>query len=308
MLKILVGKDLFAKQAFIDSELVKFAGELVKYQPQDQLPTLESLGGANLFGGASCYVFVDCLHSYELEALQRVASNHTPVYFLEDSMDKRLAKTKQLLKLGVIDEFSAPKKEGAKLWIIAHAESLGIKIQPSAAGELANRLMGETKDELDVLRAHNELLKLSSYANDEAVSMAMVQELTPEDSAIDIFALINALGSKNKSLAIRLLQNYFDSSGEDQKVLSIRLVSLLADQMRSLLIAQDLVKQGLSEQQILQVTGWKSGRLFVMKKIGQEFTFIQLKRTLTKLYNLDKELKSSTLPPRIIIDLIVASM
>jgi len=306
MLTLLLGDDVYAKQAYLDQELSKIEGDLNKFQAGEDMPKLSSLGGASLFGGAGVYLFVDCLKNYELEDLEIAAKNSVPIYFWESSLDKRLAKSKQLIKIANVKEFSSPERDSAQAWILSHADRLGIKIQPSAAGGLGNRVLGSPKTNLPVMTAHQELLKLSSYAGEETISTAMVEELTPQDLSIDMFALLDFVGSKNKAQAIKLLQNYYESSSEDDKALTIRLVALLSDQFRSLLIAKDLGAQGLNDQQILQTTGWKSGRLFVMNKIGRNFSSAQLQSALTKLYSLDKELKTSTLPPRVIVDMIVA--
>lgn len=306
MLTLLLGEDIYAKQAYLDQQLAEADGELQKHQIGEDLPKLSNLGGASLFGGQAVHVFVDVLKEYDLSELEAVVDGAAQIYFWEDTLDKRLTKTKQLYKIATIKEFPAPSKEQATKWIITHADELGINIQPSAANLLVQRLMGENKLVLPIVAAHNELLKLSSFAGESTITTAMVEELTPKDLAIDLFTLLDLIGNKNKPAAVRMLQQYYEGSSEDEKALTIRLVALLSDQFRSLLIAQDLLAQGLSEQAILQATGWKSGRLFVMKKIGRNFLAAQLSSALTKLYNLDKELKSSTLPSRAIIDMIVA--
>jgi DNA polymerase III subunit delta len=308
MLTLLLGEEVFAKQAFLDAELAKTGAEAQKHQVSDELPRLTHLVGESLFGTSSAHVFVDCLKEYELPDLEQAANNSAAIYFWETSVDKRLTKTKQLFKIATVKEFPAPTREQAKAWTLAHAQQMEIAIQPSAAEILAQRMLGDTVQSLPVLAVHNELLKLSSYAGTDPISTAMVEELTPQDFSIDLFALLDAIGTKQKARAVALLQQYYDSSSEDDKQLTIRLVALLSDQLRSLLITKDLVSQGLSDQQILAATGWKSGRLFVMNKLGRNFSVEQLSAALTKLYNLDKELKTSTMPPRIIIDLIVAAI
>lgn len=308
MLTLLIGQDLFAKQGYLDAELEKHNAEVIKHQDSAQAPILSSLEGPSLFGGATAHVFIGLLKDYELPDLEKAASSQSLIYFWEESLDKRLTKTKALQKIATVKEFLEPDAHSAGNWIVKHAEENEIKIQPSAATALAARLMGETKQTLSVSSAHNELLKLSTYAGGNAITVAMVEELTPQDLSIDIFGLLNHVASGNKSLAMEAIKKYYQNSSEDDKVLTIRLVALLSDQLRSLLIAKQLSSQGLSEQQILTATGWKSGRLFVMNKLGRNFSEHQLNAGLTKLYNLDKELKSSTLPPRAVMDLIIAAI
>lgn len=306
MLTLLLGEDIYAKQAYLDAELTKSGGDLQKHHSGESVAKLSSLGGASLFGGETAHVFVDSLQDYDLPELEAAAAGSAQIYFWEDNLDKRLTKTKQLLKLATVKEFPAPVRDQAAKWIVAHAAAIDINIQPSAAALLAQRLIGEGKTILPVIGAHHELLKLSAFAGESTITTAMVEELTPQDLAIDLFTLLDLIGNKNKPAAVKLLQQYYDGSSDDDKVLTIRLVALLSDQFRSLLIAHDLLAQGLRDNEVLQATGWKSGRLFVMKKIGRNFSEAQLSSALTKLYNLDKELKTSTLPPRAIIDMIVA--
>ncbi len=308
MLTILTGQDIFAKQQYLNAEIERHGAEVLKYQDSAQKPALGSLAGASLFGGATAHVLIGLLKDYELPDLEQAVSSESLIYFWEDSLDKRLSKTKALQKIATVVEFLEPDAGSASAWVIKHAADNQIKIQPSAAARLAQRLMGENKPTLPVSFAHNELLKLSAYAGESAITVAMVEELTPQDLSIDIFGLLNFIASGNKSQAMQAMKKYYDNSSEDDKVLTIRLVALLSDQLRNLLIAKQLSGQGLSEQQILTATGWKSGRLFVMNKLGRNFSEQQLNTGLTKLYNLDKELKSSTLPPRAVMDLIIASI
>lgn len=306
MLTVLLGGDIFAKQNYLSQLAEKSELEVVKYDASMLLPQLGSLTGQSLFGAGQVHVFFDCLKEYDLPELELAAKNSSHVVFIEELLDKRLTKTKQLAKVAEVKEFPAPGLEGAPQWLIVHAESLGFTIQPAAAAELSNRLIGESKRNLPTLAAHNELLKLSSYADGKTITKGMVEELTPKDLAVDLFALLDSLGTKNKAAAIRLLQQYYLSGSEDDKTLTIRLSALLADQFRSLLIVKEAHEQNLQDKDLLAATGWKSGRLFIMKKLARNFTTKQLMEALNKFYSLDKELKNSTLPPRVVIDMIVA--
>lgn len=313
MLTLLLGEDVFAKQQFLDNLAVKNGLEISKYDSSQNLPKLASLSGQSLFGPGQVHVFVNSISKYELPELQAAADNQAQIVFIEDSLDKRLTKTKELIKIAssgknIVQEFPAPDFNQASRWIIDHAAQMEINIQPAASSELAQRLMGDTKKTLPTLLAHQEILKLSNFAGDKTITKEMVVELTAADLAIDMFSLLDNLGSKNKPVVIKMLQQYYDSSSEDDKGLTIRLSALLADQFRSLLIVKEAQNNGLSEADLLATTGWKSGRLFIMKKIAANFTVKQLADALTKFYNLDKELKNTTLPPRVVIDMIVATI
>lgn len=308
MIYLLLGEDIYAKQQYLGKFLEKNTGDLIKYGADSKPPSLGELGGDSLFGDAPIYVFSGCIGKYEVDELEKASQGPAQIFFLEDSLDKRLNKTKRLMEISEVKDFPAPAIDKAGEWILAHASQLEIKIQPAAVAELISRLFGETKKTLPVALAHNELLKLSSYAGDNSITKEMVFELTPQDLDTDMFALLDHIAGGRKSQAIEMLHQYYSGGGEDEKTQTIRLVALLSDQLRSLLITVELIEQGLSDKDILSATGWKTGRLFVMKKLSRNFSKSKLTGALSKLYSLDKELKSSTLPPRVIVDMIVAAM
>jgi DNA polymerase III delta subunit len=308
MLTVLLGEDTFAKDKYLQDLLVKSGQEAAKYKEGDELPRLTSLGGNDLFGVSKTHIFYNNLKAYELPELEAASQSSAQIVFIETSLDKRLTKTKKILELAASKDFPAPDINAASKWIIDHAKSLDIKIQANAANQLATRLMGETSMTLSVLAAHNELLKLASYSAGAEITAEMVNELTPQDINIDIFKLLDSIANHRKAEAVGLLQRYYESTSEDEKILTIRLIALLSDQLRNLLLTKQLFAQNIPDQAILQQTGWKSGRLFIMKKLSAGFKESQLQSALTKFYSLDKELKSTTLPTRVIVDMIIAAL
>jgi DNA polymerase III delta subunit len=126
--------------------------------------------------------------------------------------------------------------------------------------------------------------------------------------SVDPFALLDAIGSKNKSHALQMLGNFFDHSAGDEKAKAIQFSALLADQLRNVLLVIDAVDKRIPDETILDKTGWKSGRLYVMKKLSRSYNPAQIKLTLAKLESLDIELKTSTMPPHVVLDMIISQM
>lgn len=308
MLTLLLGEDIYSKQAYLTQKLADFDGEVTKYQLGDKLPQLSSLGQNSLFGTKSSYVFINCLSEYGLSELETAKASTVPIYFLEEKLDKRLKLSKDILAIADLKEFPAPDFAQSSNWIMEHAKSMQILIQPQAANELAIRLVGETKQTLSTIAAHNELLKLESFADGKTITKEMVEELVVQDLNIDLFKLLDQIGTKNKKTAVSMLNQYYDNATEDEKTATIKLTALLSDQLRSLLITKEFLDAGIGDKEILSATGWKSGRLFIMKKLSRNFSNGQLTSALAKFYNLDKEIKTSGLPPRVIVGMIIAGL
>jgi DNA polymerase III delta subunit len=194
-------------------------------------------------------------------------------------------------------------------WILEYCKKQGIAIESTASIALARALLSDEETAvLNVSHAQNEIEKLKQYADGAAITSSMVAELVASSVGVDIFKLLNAIATRNKKLALKMLEDYFDSETADEKANAIKVTALLSDQFRSLLIVADANDRRLQDEAVLAMTGWKSGRLYVMKKLARNFKIAQVKQALSKLENLDREMKTGSMPPHVVLDLIIADM
>jgi DNA polymerase III subunit delta len=311
MITILLGGDTFAKQKEIAGRLPAKEFEVVRISESSQIPPLSSLSEPTLFGPPRAYIFSGVWKDLDPEKLLEFgASSQTKIFIDEDSLDQRKSSNKEILKderITVID-CAAPKGEESRAWIKDHAKTLDMQIDNQAATDLARALVPEEYGSLSVTSAHNELMKLKSYANGEIVTSEMVAELVEPLLTINVFDLLDAVGSQQKPRALQLLNQFYERTDGDEKAKTIQLTALLADQMRNMLLVLDAAAQRIPDTEILKQTGWKSGRLFIMKKLARSFTPAKIRQSLNKLESLDLEVKSSTMPTHVVLDLIIAAM
>jgi DNA polymerase III delta subunit len=121
----------------------------------------------------------------------------------------------------------------------------------------------------------------------------------------DVFEILNAVSNKNIKSAIISLEQFFKQGSEDEKSKAIHFSAVLSEQLRNALLIQSALANKLSEAQISSETGWKEGRVYMIKRLAQKISRTQIQDCLSKLEHLDVELKTSTAPPRIFIDLIL---
>lgn len=310
MLTILLGNDYFAKEKLINQALEEKRAERKVFTESDELPDLRSLSGATLFGPELIFVFDGCFGKLNLEHLiEYLPSSSATVFVVEDSLDKRKTSTQKLLKTEniVVRECGTPKGPEAIAWIVRHCADLGGSISNESAGKLYQALCPE-EESLPVLTTHNELSKLITYADGAVITPTMVELLTVPAAAIDVFALLDAITKKQKSQAMQMMATFFEVATGDEKTKAIQISSLLADQMRNLLLVKDAIEQRMSDSEITSATKWKSGRLFVLRKLSAQLTKQQIRSVLTKLENLDLEMKTGTLPQHVVLDVIIAGM
>jgi len=325
MLYIFLGPDDFTKKERIRELAEKTGAKVESFFGDDQLPSIDRFMEQDLFSSCKVFVMNQGLGKYGLEEKQIVAladcNNH--IIFIEEKLDKRSASNKKLLenKKIVVKDFPLPHGREVDTWIKKRVTELGGKIADGAVELLAKRIgrdeaketkfggkVVEVKETFDLWQLDGEIKKLLSLAAGRAIEAADVENLVSANETADTLDIVDAIGAGNKARAAELINRFLDEEAGDDKGQMIRLNALLCDQFRSLAITQDFVLRKLPEQDILEKTGWKSGRLFVMKKIASRLQPKKVMETLKKLEALDEEMKTGSTPPRVLLDLILAQL
>lgn len=320
---LLLGADEFSKKSFVDSLVAKLGADLVMFGEGDTLPTQEGLSQTDLFSKGKIYWFRGLVPDY-LGNLGKDEAGKNRVVVTIESLDKRKKESKDLLNNKNIEvkEFALPHGQELDEWIIARVKSLSGKISAEAANELAIRLGRDQAKEskfggkvvsveevYNLWQAENEISKLIGYAAGQEISAADVNALVSENGEVDVFELTNAIAENQKQKTLELMERLLkEQVAGDEKASIIQLNALLSEQFRNVAMVQDFAAQKTAESEILEKTGWKSGRLFVMKKIAARFPIKKVLELLAKLRALDEELKSSSTPPRVLLDLIIAQL
>ncbi len=302
MITILLNNNIIEKKLFLEGEIKVQKLDLNKFSLDSDIPNLQDLGTAMLFGNKQAYAFDGLISKLDLSKLLELhQDSETQIYILEGSLDKRKKENKELLsnkKIRVL-EFPSPTENEIMPWLEKRLVIYGLKLEPQAGQYLAEAVI-TVSGSFDVLRLESELQKLSSFAislpDKRAVNLEEVTSLVFSPSNIDIWEVLDYVASSNKPQALKFLDKYQLSQQTDGKGAAISLVALLSEQFRSLLLVKTAISEGIPEQQILEDTGWKPGRLFVVKKKLNNFTDKQIKVMLQKLESLDKELKTGNLP------------
>lgn len=331
MLYIFLGPDDYSKKSFI-SALVKDKGaDLVVYHQDDELPGASRLTETDLFSKPKVFVLPDLPPPQPSPQgggnnlmIVRLISSANYIIISIDKIDKRKKENKDLLSLKdiTVKEFNLPHGLELNKWIEQRVKKQSGKISKPAIEELAIRLGRDNTKEIkaagkiisteevySLWQADSEIKKLMAYASGRQIELEDVQAIVSENLEVDAFEIINAIGEGKKQLVMDLMQEFLraDSAG-DEKAGILQLNALLSDQMRSLAITQDFIKSKVSDTEIIKRTAWKSGRLYVMKKISAHLSSSKVLETMKKLEALDEELKTSQTPPRVLLDMILAQV
>lgn len=319
MLYVWYGPNEYAREEHIRDHVKKTGLARVDFSASNPPAEVDILLAQDLFSGGQVFVLDGLVATYLLgDSVIRLAESANHIIFTESSLDKRLKITKELLANPQVNakEFLAPAVEQLPAWLVEQAEKRGGLLGKQEAVLLLERLGltgGDsfsppgTTQEVSLGRLAQELDKLLIYSNGEVVTRVTVEHLVPEEQVVIGLAVSDALVRKDRTRLYRVLSDYYSQTeGGDQTTRTLQLVGLLADQFRSLLLLHDALRRHMSEADIAQLTGWKPGRVFVLKKYVGSFRPEVLQSLLSKLESLDLELKTTNTPARVVLELVLA--
>jgi DNA polymerase-3 subunit delta len=195
-------------------------------------------------------------------------------------------------------EFRRFSPEDARQELDRIARAANLKLDPAAAETLVEALAA------DVARIAVEVEKLSLYGR--PITADDLTLLVPDARASTIFALVNALGRRDRVRALATL----DSLVREGEYLPLAL-TFLATQFRMALVAKEANLRGASQvQSHFQRAGvqmWGS-RAEQVSQTAAKFSKEQLERGLKLLFETDRDLRSARPDDRSVVENFVVKL
>lgn len=221
------------------------------------------------------------------------------VVFEKDKVDERLKLFKLLKKEAKAQEFNYLSGVNLLNWTKNEFAKYGAKIDTQALDLLLN-FVGS-----DLWQLHNEVLKLSNYKAKQIINSDDIKLLVRPKIDSDIFKTIEAVANKDKKLAINLIKKHI--LAEDSGV-CFYLLSMIAYQIKTLLIIKDLVEKNTPYAMIAKKAGLHP---FVVQKnyyFCNKFTLSELKKIYRRIYEVDFDIKTGKLDPELGIETLIFSL
>ncbi|MDR3588568.1 MAG: DNA polymerase III subunit delta [Negativicutes bacterium] len=207
------------------------------------------------------------------------------IFMTADKADKRRKIYKAVEHSGAVVELGALKSKDVRPWVTARLVELDRKMAPDALEYLLAAVSLMPQISLGFL--DREMEKLVLYAKGTTISRQELTEIMSAVPEVSVFAMIEALSQKQTGKALKLLDEQL-AAGEN----AIRLLALLARQVRLLWRSRELAGRGLGPGQVAEQMGVPP---FVGEKLVRQsraFTLAKLKETVKALAEADWELKS----------------
>lgn len=176
----------------------------------------------------------------------------------------------------------------------ALVRAAGFRIDPAALELLVEALGG------DVSRISVEIEKLALFAGKRQVGMDDITALVPDARATNIFALVSAMGRRDRARSLEIL----DTLTRDGEYLPLAL-AFLSTQFRMALVARESGLKSASQIQghfaKLGVPMWGSRAEQVYQTVAK-FGKPQLERAMKLIYEADKALRDARPDDRIVME------
>jgi DNA polymerase-3 subunit delta len=180
-----------------------------------------------------------------------------------------------------VREFLPPRRSALPNWILQRAQALGGQFTLPAAQLLAS-VAGD-----DPRTLSQEIVKLLTYANfARAVTPQDVIDLTPESALTGIFEMVDSIGSRDGSRALRLLRKTIEQGNVPA------VFGMVVRQFRLLLLAREALDAGTPAANLAQAL---EVHPFVAQKLASQarnFTLPALENIYRRLRDIDDEVKS----------------
>jgi len=191
-------------------------------------------------------------------------------------------------------------------WIKKVVEERDGMITPSAAQSLANlsnNNLWQIDKEINKLINHRKGKVSLNKEESIAIEVSEVENLVKGNFDENIFALTDAIGAKNKTMAIKLLEDQYLAGASD-----VYLLLMMTRQIKILLQISSALENNLSSREIASIL--RLHPFVVQKGITQSrnFTLKRLKEIFNKLVEIDYNMKTGKLEIRLALSLFISKL
>ncbi len=221
----------------------------------------------------------------------------TELAFADGGLSRSNPLLRKLAPIAQVREFQLPRDREMPGWITRRASAIGVEIDLRASAVLADAV-GRQPRLID-----SELRKLALRANGGAITVEDVREMVAYVREANIFQAVDAVIDGRSAVALRLVRRVMEDGNPASYILT-----MLARQVRLLLLAKDLGSRGVSREEIggrLRLSGW-----VLNKTLQQErrISFERLRYVHDRLVETDLALKTKPIEDQLAIEILIAEL
>lgn len=308
MIEIYCGTDtVLARQAL--NEKCKTENLVPQFLEEGKLP--DPMQGSNLFSSPEFLVCKNILKNTDdiPQALSQWIEMEASLCLLESNITPANAQIKKLQEMGVkIKFFNAPSTPN--IWLQKRIEIYGSKISLELATKVVKKLgidLRKTPTEINLWRLEQEAIKITTYCQKTPVNTEAV-ELLVCPSEEPFFSVVDNLLKKDPAETLLAYEKLYERSNQDETTLNLQLCAGLGELLRNARVYAASQQEKISEASLASELKWPAWKLSKAKQAARSFSLRKIYSNLEKLLLLDAEIKTSGLPAKPILNLILVEL
>jgi DNA polymerase-3 subunit delta len=292
---VLDGQKLTPEQLGGVAEVVPFLAKKRLVVVNGLMGRFEAKGKASRGGGR--IAASDNSHAAFSQRLKNLPPS-TMVVLVDESVGAKNPLLMELAPLAEVKAFPRPRGDSLKRWIKKRIEQEGGKISPPAV-ELLAQLVGG-----DLWTMAGEVVKITLYASGDTISEDMVQRVVGYHQQTNVFAMVDAILEFRTGAAQKALGQLLQSGGTPSYLLY-----MLTRQLRLIVRAKELIRQGRPEKEIQRRLGLSHD--FVWRKLRQQaagYSNARLNEIYTRLLDTDLAIKTGRYGGELAVNILITEL
>lgn len=223
--------------------------------------------------------------------------DYTDLVFMEGNLSRTNPVLKSLRPIVEIHEFQLPNQRSLPEWISDRAKKLDISIDPNAIFALAQSVGPKP------LLIDSELHKLSMYRNGQPIKLRDVNDMVSYVREVNIFAVVDLVIENKPGEALKAIHKFLDDGNAPAY-----LITMIARQLRLLLMAKELKYKNKSTQEIgreVSLSGYPLKKLLAQETSFTNDGLIKMHDILLKT---DYDIKTGKTSDNLALDMLILEM
>ncbi len=205
---------------------------------------------------------------------------------------------KSLNKFGEIFESKEMKGDALVEWIKTYVKENQKNISDENA-QLLIDIVGENRSFIEL-----QLEKIFLFLDDKKdITLESIQQLATELKQFNVFDLINAIGRKEKSKALEIAFNLYDS-GTDM----IQIIGMLNRYFTALTKIEELSALKMSDQEAARIVGTHPFYYKNYIEAKRRYTHQEITNAFRALFNADLTIKTTSLDQKTLLAMLIAEI
>ena len=226
-----------------------------------------------------------------------IVPESSDVIFVDAAVNRGNPLLRAIRPLAQVHEFRLPSVREMPGWVRQRADRLGAAIEPSAISALVDAIGNDTRL-IDM-----ELQKLALYRSYGMIRRQDVEAMVSYVREANIFAAVDAALEGRAGIALRLVHQLLDAGRPPTY-----LITMLARQVRFLIVAKDMKARGFQQDEIgrkLSISGYPLTK--TMQQEGR-FDAVRLVEIHRRLIEADLSIKTGAADEEMALDALIVAL